>query len=90
MQVYDKVICCSFSTPPEDFKDRLFYNTGFYAQRHQDEFVLIDYDESTIKLISKVYKNTIIDYTREMNGHIRNKKTEKTRKTRKTGDGSVS
>ena len=74
LQVYDKVICCSFSTPPDDLKDHLFYNTRLYAQRHQDKFVIIDYDESIIGLISQVYQNSIIDHTIGMKGHIRNKR----------------
>ena len=74
LQVYDRVICCSLSTPPANFKHKLFRNTGFYAQRNQNKFVIIDYDEATVNNLSNVYQKNIIDNTVGMNGHIRNGK----------------
>jgi hypothetical protein len=74
LEVYDKVICCSFVPPPTNFKDKLFRNPRFYAQRNLDKFVIIDYDEATISALSNVYSKNIMNYMEGMKGHIRNDK----------------
>ena len=72
LEVYDRVICCSFSPPPANFKRTLFYNNWLYAQRNQDNFVIIDYDEETMNEFSAMYQKSIVDYTIGMKGYIRN------------------
>lgn len=78
LEVYDKVICCSFAPPPENFKDKLFRNPRFYAQRSLDKFVIIDYDGPTISALSNVYQKNIVNYTEGMKGYIRNDKLHST------------
>lgn len=76
LQVYDKVICCSLSPPPVNFKQILFHNSCIYAQRNQSKFIVIDYDEETIYALSKAYQKNIFDYTTGMTGYIRNGKNK--------------
>ena len=72
LQVYDKVICFFLSPCSENFFNNFFKDTRFFAERNQDKFVVIDYDEAIIKALSAVYQKDIIDYTEGMDGHIRN------------------
>ena len=72
LQVYDKVICCFLAPVPDNFKHKIFMNPCYYAQRNQDKFVVIDYNEAIIKALSDVYHKDIVDYTEGMNGYIRN------------------
>lgn len=74
LQVFDKVICCSFVPPSANFKRDLFHNPRFYGERNLEKFVIIDYDKETIKAFSNVYPKEIIDYTKGMKGCIRNDK----------------
>ena len=74
LEVYCKVICCSFSPPPANFKRTLLHDDWLYAARNQDNFVIIDYDEETINEFSAMYQKNIVDYTEGMKGYIINRR----------------
>ena len=71
LEVYCKVICCSFSPPPANFKRALLHDDWLYAARNQDNFIIIDYDEETINEFSAIYQKNIVDYTEGMKGYGR-------------------
>lgn len=72
LEVYDRVICVFLTTPDENIKEKLFRNRRSYAQRNQDKFVIMDYDEKIMGVLSTVYPKDIVDHTVGMKGYIRN------------------
>lgn len=79
LEVFDKVICCSFVPPGANFKDKLFRNPHFYAQRNLDQFVIIDYDDDIVDTLGGIYPKNIIDHTVGIKGYIRNHKLKPTK-----------